>query len=57
MIRICNMESKEIAALLQRLVNEFENKLEIIRSKKIRKRDIKKADVEKEIIRKKDKSP
>ena len=29
MIRICNMESKEIATLLQRLVNEFENKLEI----------------------------
>ena len=53
MIRICNMESKAIAALLQLLVNEFEEKLEIIRSKKIRKRDIKKADVEKEIIEKK----
>ena len=53
MIRICNMESKEIAALLQLLVNEFEEKLKIIRSKKVRKRDIKKADVEKEIIEKK----
>jgi transposase len=53
MIRVCNMESKEIAALLQLLVNEYEEKLEIIRSKKIMKRDIKKADVENELIEKK----
>jgi transposase len=53
MIRVCNMESKEIAASLQLLVIEYEKKLEIIRSKKIRKRDIKKADVKKELLKKK----
>jgi len=52
-IRICNMEFKEVAALLQLLVNEYEEKLRIIRSKKVRKQDIKKADVEKEILEEK----
>ena len=52
-IRICNMESKEIAALLQILVNEHEENLENIRNKKVRKRDIKKTDVKEEIIKKK----
>jgi transposase len=49
-IRVANMDSKETAALLQILVNEYEEKLKIIRSKKVKKQDIKKADVEKEII-------
>lgn len=52
-IRIYNMERKETAASLQILVNEYEEKLRIIRSEKIRKRDIKKADVEKELIEEK----
>ena len=52
-VRICNMESKKIAALLQLLVNEYEENLEAIRNKKVRKRDIKKADVKEEIIKKK----
>jgi hypothetical protein len=47
------MEMKEIAASLQLLVNKYEEKLRIIRSKKIKKQDIKKTDVEAEIIEKK----
>ena len=42
MIRICNMESRKIAALLQHLVNEFEEKLEIIRKTKIKSEILKK---------------
>jgi len=47
------MNSKETAALLQILVNEYEGILKIIRDKKIKKQDIKKAEVKKELLEKK----
>ena len=53
MIRVFNMESKEVAALLQLLVNKYEEKLRIIRNEKIKKQDIKKAEIKEEIIEKK----
>jgi len=53
MIRVFNIESKEVAALLQLLVNKYEEKLRIIRNEKIKKQDIKKAEIKEEIIEKK----